>query len=268
MYWPSLFAIPAPKAISLKEKRVWIIGASSGIGEALAFVCAAEGASVAVSARRRSRLEQIAESLPGSGHLALALDVTDAPGFARSWEALQTEWGIPDVIFYTAGIYEAPDFMHFTATDSLRTTDVHINGVFRLLEQILPSWGERRSGWLVLFDSLSGLQGGRGVLAYGAAKAAARHLAESLKQELAPLSIQVQLVCPGTVDTPLRRAMPFKMPLKQSPLHAAQHIRRQLGRRHIFTIDTPWLYVRFIKLLHWLLPHSVYGWFMRQSQKY
>ena len=90
----SLLGIKRLTPVSLVGKTVWIIGASSGLGAALAVQLAHDGAIVALSARRKPQLDQVAQALPGAGHLVLPLDVTDAPSFRRAFEQLKKEWRI------------------------------------------------------------------------------------------------------------------------------------------------------------------------------
>jgi NAD(P)-dependent dehydrogenase (short-subunit alcohol dehydrogenase family) len=260
MYWPSLFGFRPPKPIKLHGKRVWILGASSGIGAALAARCAAEGARVALSAREERPMQQLRGYFPAADHLVLPLDVTDFPSMQRAYAKLMEQWGGVDVVVYLVGTYQKPEFSPLNTSAQLTMLDTNLQGIFRLLELLMPYWHERREGLLMLTGSFTAWLGSRQTLAYGASKAAIHHLAESLQLELAPLGIQVQRIVPGFVRTPMIEDLDLRMPFIRTPEQAANAIRRQMGRSHIFEIDFPWPFTRFIKLMKWLLPHSIFMW--------
>ena len=265
MAWRGILGFRTSPRLSLKGKRVWIVGASSGIGAALAYRCAEDGAQLALSARSTSILEEIVHALEGSQHVALPADVTDMPSLKRAWKKLSAEWGVPDVVLCCAGIYQAPRWDHFSAQEQIQVLDTNVSGTLRILELLLPEWKARRSGLLVLFGSFVGLSGARGALAYGASKAATRHLAESLLLELEPHQIAVQLVTPGFVDTGMTEGLPLRMPMKLTAPHAADIILAQLGRKDVFEIELPYLFVRAIKGAHWLLPRR---WFLMLTERF
>ena len=273
--------------VSIAGKTVWIIGASSGLGAALAVECAASGAKVVLSARRESLLTQVRGLLPGEGHRVLPLDVTDMPSFRRAFEQLTTHKVLADsppteqvqggevvgpmgkggergsqkidYVIYNSGIRPLPEWERFTAAEQLEGLDVNLGGVLRLLELMIPQWQKQGGGNLLLIGSLiaTGAMPLAGV--YGASKAGLAYLAENLAMDLAPLKVQVQLASPGFIDTPLvafrpRTQMPFLMPANK----AAWKICKLMGREDVFEIHFPKPLSVPTKLARWLLPRS--GW--------
>ncbi len=245
--------------VSLTGKTVWIIGASSGLGAALAMECAAGGAKIALSARRQPLLERVRDTLQGSGHLLLPLDVTDMPSFRRAHQQLQEHWPRIDYVIYNSGIRPVPDWGSFAADTQLEGLDVNLGGLLRLLELMISQWQKQDGGNLLIIGSLiaTGAMPLAGV--YGASKAGVAYLAENLAMDLSPMGIQVQLASPGFIDTPLTAFRPRKqMPCLMQPHEAAWKIRKLMGREDVFEIHFPKALSIPTKFLRWLLPRSAW----------
>lgn len=252
-----LFGLRIVAPVSLVGKRIWIIGASSGLGAALARQCAADGAMLALSARRQPELIALQQSLPGEGHLVAPLDATDLPSFRRAFHSILEQWPQIDTVIYDAGVRPVPEWEKFTAAPQLEALDVNLGGVLRLLELMIPQWQKQEGGHLLIIGSL--IATGAMPLAgtYGASKAGVAYLAENLAMDLAPMNIQVQLASPGFIDTPMvafrpRRQMPFLM----QPHEAAWKIRKLIGREDVFEMHFPKALSIPTRLLRWLLPRS------------
>jgi NAD(P)-dependent dehydrogenase (short-subunit alcohol dehydrogenase family) len=256
----SLLGLRVMNPVSLRGKRVWIIGASSGLGAALAIQCAHDGAIVALSARRQSDLEQVQAQMAGDNHLVLPLDVTDMPSFRRAFERLKGEWESIDYVLYSSGLRPVPEWDTFKATEQLNGLDVNLGGIFRLLELMLPQWKQQGGGNLTLIGSLIATGAMPLAGSYGASKAGVAYLAENLRMDLADKGVQVQLVSPGFIDTPMVAWRPRKqMPCLMQPHIAAWKIRKLLGREDVFEIHFPKMLSVPTHLLRWLLPRE---WWM------
>jgi short-subunit dehydrogenase len=239
----------------LRGKKIWIIGASSGLGAALAKQCAADGAVVALSARRLPLLEAVHQEMAGSGHEIAVLDVTDMASFQRGFRKVLQAFGRIDTVIYASGIRPVPDWQRFNAKEQLEGLDVNLGGVLRLLEIMMPQWQQQGGGQLLLIGSLiaTGAMPLAGV--YGASKAGLAYLAENLAMDLHPLGVQVQLASPGFIETPLTAFRPREqMPLLMQPMQAARKIRHVMGREDVFDIHYPKLLSVPTRLLRWMLP--------------
>lgn len=241
----------------LKDKRVWIIGASSGLGAALAVGMAGDGAKVAISARSKDKLDTLRAQLQGEGHRVVPLDVTDQPSMTRAVEILRESWPTIDYVIYNAGQYEMPEWEPFQAAPQLALLDVNLGGVFRLLEAVLPWWQAQRRGHLTLVSSITALGGAPHSLAYGASKAGMSHLAESLAIDLAKYNVEVQLVSPGFMDTPMLQKIPRKLFMVIEPGKAAWYLRRRLGVKR-FEIHFPRSFTVPAKFIRWVMPREWY----------
>lgn len=229
-------------------RRVWIIGASSGIGEALARTHAQAGDKVLLSSRNAQALEALAAQLQGAE--VLPLDIGDRQDFHRAFAQIAP--GSLDVIHCTAALYE-PGKLADIGEDSLaQTLAVNLLGSF-LLAKAAPAL-LRPGGQLVLFGSVAGYIGLPFGQPYSATKAAIINLAESLRVELAP-QVDVRLVCPGFVRTRLTDKNRFTMPAIISPDAAADAILQGLSRKR-FEIHFPRRFTLMLKLLQ-LLPYPL-----------
>ncbi len=244
-------------------KRVWIVGASTGIGAALATRLGAAGARVALSARSQDKLDALAVRLPGS--LVLPLDVRDAPALAEAYAAIVAQWGGADVTLFNAGTYAPMRADAFDLTHMDHHFAVNYHGVTNGLAAILPDY-LRRAGERPLIGIVSSVAGFRGLplaLAYGPSKAALINLAETLYLDLSLKGIAVTLINPGFVDTPLTRQNDFKMPALISADEAAQEIVKGFAAGE-FEIHFPKRFTRWLKALR-LLPYGPYFAAIRKS---
>jgi short-subunit dehydrogenase len=229
-------------------KRIWIIGASAGIGEALARAFAAEGARLILSARDGAALAKLAGQCGGAEVAALDLGRRETLAAAVAGMAP----GALDAVICTAALY---DPARVADLDPVRTEDlVRVNllgtlDVARLTPPLL-----RDGGQLVLFGSVAGYIGLPGGQAYSATKAAVNNLAETLRIELAP-RVDVRLVCPGFVRSRLTAKNDFKMPAMITPEEAASAVLAGL-QRGAFEIHFPKRFTFSIKLLR-ALPYAL-----------
>ncbi|MDD4888121.1 MAG: SDR family NAD(P)-dependent oxidoreductase [Thiomonas sp.] len=239
-----------PRITGWKERRVWVIGASTGIGRATAQALLRAGARVAVSARNVQGLQSI------KGGLALPLDVTDAAAVQAAMQHLLRNWGGLDLLLYCAGTYRPMRATAFDLASALQHDDVNYRGALHALNAALPVFNAQRAGHIALVSSVAGLGGLPQALAYGPTKAALINLAETLYLDLHPLGIGVHVINPGFVETPLTAQNTFAMPALITPDQAASAILagQEEGR---FDIHFPRRFPLWLKLLR-LLPRGLY----------
>ena len=238
-------------------RRVWLVGASSGIGLACAKALNAAGANVIVSAREVGALTEWAETCNKEGLPVelMALDVTDA--LQVKYVARQVAAGGPlDFVLYCAGHYRAQRATEFDLKDMLRHQDVNYNGMLRVLDAVLPMFLQQGCGHISLVSSVAGWRGLPNGLAYGPTKAAMTHLAETLYMDLQDKGIGVSVINPGFVATPLTAQNNFQMPALISPEEAAKAMLAGWSEG-LFDIHFPKRFTAWLKLLR-LLPYRVY----------
>lgn len=198
-------------------KRYWLIGASDGLGAALARKLSAAGVEVIVSARSEDKLRALADDLPGRAH-AVPVDVSDLDSVARAAEQV----GRIDGMVYTAGVYWPFAAQDWNAEQAEAMGDVNFTGALRAVGAALPQMVARDDGHIVLTGSLSGFRGLPGAIGYAASKAGVMALGESLQADLHRTGVRVQIANPGFIKTRLTDKNDFKMPFIMSPDTAAQ----------------------------------------------
>ncbi len=240
-----------------RGQRVWLVGASSGIGLACAKALHAAGAQVIVSARDLGTLSEWAATCKSQGLPVelLSLDVTDA--LQVKYVARQVAAGGKlDFLLYCAGHYRAQRATDFDLTDMLRHQDVNYNGLLRVLDAVLPMFLQQGSGHISVVSSVAGWRGLPNGLAYGPTKAAVTHVAETLYMDLQDKGIGVSVVNPGFVATPLTAQNNFQMPALLSPEQAAEAMLAGWSQG-LFDIHFPKRFTGWLKLMR-LLPYRAY----------
>lgn len=237
---------------------VWITGASSGLGRALALRLAAAGSLVAASARSAAALADLVQAADGlAGRIvAFPLDVSDTAAVARTHATIVAEAGLPDLCVLNAGIYVPLDGTALKSGDVERQFDVNVFGTVRVLEAVVPGMAARGRGRIAVVASVAGYRGLRSAAAYGASKAALINMCETLRMELGDRGIVVQLVNPGFVETPMTAGNDFPMPFLMPVDRAAAAFHRGLLTDR-FEITFPKRFTWIMKALR-LLPYAVY----------
>lgn len=253
-------ANPAPQ--DWKGRQVWVVGASSGIGLALASLLHTCGAVVTVSARNAAALQAFAQAHAGSQ--ALALDVCDTAAVQAAVRHLAAQDRL-DWVIYCAGHYRAQRGYAPDLEELLRHNDINYLGAARLVSAVVPALLARSGperGHISLVASVAGYRGLPNSLAYGPTKAALINFAEALYLDLRAHGVGVSLVNPGFVATPLTAQNDFDMPALLTPVQAAQAMVRG-WERGAFEIHFPRRFTWAMKLLQHL-PHSLYAALMRR----
>lgn len=243
---------------------VWIIGASSGIGEALARELSAQGATLALSARRKKVLDELKASLKNKHgavqHKVFALDVTDAQLANKTAQAIRTAFGKVDRIAFFSAAYTP---MKLDALDKKiirQIVEVNLLGALHTISAVLPIFKSQQHGQIALCGSVAGYIGLPGGQPYSLTKAGVINLAESLKGEC-PDFIDVKLISPGFVRTGLTDKNDFDMPMIISTKQAGKAIANGLLTNN-FEVHFPKRFTIWLKLLN-LLPY----WLMLKITK-
>ncbi len=181
---------------------VWITGASSGIGEALAHAFAAEGARLVLSSRRAEELERVRAACPRPGeHRIMPLDLTQPGTFAAAVAEVERQSGSVDVLVNNGGVSQRALAMNTTPEVERALMEVNYFGQVALTKAVLPGMLARRSGHIVVVSSVMGYVGTPGRSSYAAAKHALHGYFNSLRAEVWREGIKVTLACPGYVKT-------------------------------------------------------------------
>jgi NAD(P)-dependent dehydrogenase (short-subunit alcohol dehydrogenase family) len=243
-----------PRLRDWSGRRVWILGASSGIGEALARELAGQGARLALSARRADALAALSATLPGS--LVLLCDAAQPATMRQAHGELVRQWDGIDLAVYAAGVWHPRAVADLDGDAIDATLDINLRGAMHFAATVLPGLRERGAGAIAFIGSVSAYGALPQACLYGASKAGLAYFAATLHLELAPKGVGVFLVSPGFVDTPMTAANDFPMPAMMAPDAAAGEILAGLAGGD-FEIHFP---KRLSRPLRWarLLPDSLY----------
>jgi len=247
------------------EKRVWVIGASSGIGEACAKALLSQGAKVALSSRRAERLNQIALMGQVGQTLVIPLDVTDNAQLQESYTSILNTWGGIDLLLFVSGMYVPLRADHFDIQIAEKTIDANLLGPMRAVALVLPEMLKAHSGHIAIVGSVAGYSGLPKALAYGPSKAAIINFCENLYYDLLPTGVSVHMISPGYVATEATAQNDFEMPALITADVAAEEILSGIQKGE-FDIHFPKRFSRFLKFLR-ILPYPVYFWIVRRFVK-
>ena len=237
--------------------KVFVTGASSGIGEALAVYYAAKGARLGLIARRGEVLASLNQRLGGQ-HACYALDVGDAPALHAAAHDFIAHFGAPDIVIASAGV-SAGTLTEYEEDLAVfrRVMEINVFGMAATFAPFIPAikaaGGERR---LVGIASVAGIRGLPGAEAYSASKAAAITYLESLRLEMRPYGIKVVTIAPGYIATPMTAVNPYKMPFLLPAEKAAERFAEAIKRGTTYTV-IPWQMGVVAKILR-LLPNWLY----------
>lgn len=234
-------------------QRIWLIGASSGIGAALSTEALNAGATVVLSARREERLRQVADAHPCS--LVIPFDVLDYKGWVNAYESICRHIGGIDLLIFCAADYRPERSWQVEPNAASHTLLVNLASVYTGISTVLPDMLARASGGIALVASVAGYVGLPNASVYGPSKAALINLAEILYSDLHPKGLNVYLINPGFVQTELTAKNNFTMPALQTPQQAAIAIRRGISSGR-FEIHFPWRFTQMMKLLQ-ILPYRL-----------
>jgi NAD(P)-dependent dehydrogenase (short-subunit alcohol dehydrogenase family) len=255
----------SPRPSKPADGVAWVVGASSGIGKAVALELARRGWTVAISARREEELIRIvgeAAGLPGR-IVAFPLDVTDGEAAARVFGAVEAAMGPVALVFLNAGIAPYVQAPNLDLGAIRKVIDVNLYGVFAGLAAALPAMAARGRGQIAVTASVAGYHGLPRAAAYGSTKAAVIYLCEALRFDCARLGIHLQVVNPGFVRTPLTDKNDFPMPTIIGEEEAAKRTVDGFESAR-FEIAYPRRLAVVLKLVG-ALPYRLYFWLVGRT---
>ena len=241
------------------DTRAWIIGASSGIGRAVAVRLCPQVKEIFVTARRAGLLHDMAQEASSQGRMSpLAADLADLNSMKGAMAQIKDHGGLPDLIIIAAALYEPGPSAAVTPEQITQQLAVNLGGPAQLCTVLLPDLlaDSTRERALVFVASVAGFCGLPHAGIYGATKAGLISYAESLRAELQGSSVRVHIVTPGFVATPLTARNAFPMPFLMTAEQAAERIIRGLGRDD-FEITFPRRLSWALKILR-LLPYRLF----------
>jgi short-subunit dehydrogenase len=236
--------------------KVFITGASSGIGAALAAHYAARGAQLGLVARREEVLAEVARTLPGSPACYLA-DVADAQAMQDAARDFMARFGVPDIVIANAGVSVGTLTEHAEDIEVFgRVMQTNVVGLAATFHPFVAPMREARRGRLAGIASVAGMRGIPGAGAYSASKAAAITYLEALRVELRSSGVKVVTVCPGYVATPMTAVNKYRMPFILPADVAARRIARVIDQGRGYAV-VPWQMALVARAMR-LLPNAAY----------
>ncbi|HVO90504.1 MAG TPA: SDR family oxidoreductase [Casimicrobiaceae bacterium] len=237
--------------------RVFITGASSGLGEALARHYAALGATLGLAARRADELERLSRALAPASVATYAVDVRDAQALASAGRDFIARFGTPDIVIANAGVSRGTLTEHAEDVAEFRAVfETNVLGLVHTFQPFVDAMRKAHRGVLAGIASVAGFRGLPGSGAYSASKAAAIVYLESLRVEMAGSGVAVVTICPGYIATPMTARNPYRMPFLMRPERAAAQIARAIAKRKRFQV-LPWP-MSFASFVLRRLPRPLY----------
>jgi len=240
----------------MEEKKViWITGASSGIGKAVAIKFAENGWTVAASARRENLLNELKE-INENIH-AFPLDVTDIDKCKLVATNIINQFRNIDICLFGTGMHDPKSEKKFNLEKVREIMEVNYFGTMNSINSIYDYFSENKNGQISIISSVAGYRGLPAAGAYCASKAALTSFAESLNFDMQMKNVRVSLVSPGFIKTPMTDQNDFPMPMIKSPEFAANEIYKGLTVKKSFEIHFPKAFTYFLKFLQ-ILPSRLY----------
>ncbi len=251
--------------ISFYNKRIWVIGATSGIGLACAKDFLSHGAKVAISARRADLLQQINDTYPEDQVLALTLDARNHSDLTNAYKTIKAKWAGLDLMVFVSGVYEPMRADNFDLSKAKNIIDLNVLGPMSACDVVLPDFIANQSGGIAVVSSVAGYSGLPKALAYGPSKAAMINFCENLYYDLKPKGISVYMINPGFVATDATANNDFHMPALITPEKASEYILDGIQAGE-FDIHFPKRFSLFLKFLR-ILPYSIYFYLLKKFIK-
>ena len=245
-------------------KNIWITGASSGIGKALAIKFANEGWQVAASARRESLLKELSNQY--TNIQSFPLDVTDSDKCKSVFKDIVDKFENIEICVFGTGIHDPQSEKKFNLEKIKKIMEVNFFGTMNSINSVYDYFGQRKVGQISIISSVAGYRGLPAAGAYCASKSALTSFAESLHFEMKRKNVRVSLISPGFIKTPMTDQNDFPMPMIKSPEFAADQIYNGLLKKSGFEIHFPKVFTFFMKFLR-ILPSSIYFRFLEKGMK-
>jgi|TARA_B110001452_G_scaffold248816_1_gene235852 NAD(P)-dependent dehydrogenase (short-subunit alcohol dehydrogenase family) len=240
--------------MSENQKKIWITGASSGIGKALAEKFASEGWQVAISARRKEILDEMANN---KNIFSYPLDVTNQQQINEAFSKIINEFGSLDLCVFSSGTYDPKLEQEINIKQNKFVMDTNFFGVLYCIKAVEKYFKDKKSGHISIVSSVAAYRGLPNSSGYGPSKAALTNLTESLYFDFKKYDVRISLVSPGFIRTPLTDKNEFPMPFIKSPEFAAEKMFIGLTKGKSFEIHFPKALTLLLKLLR-VLPYKIY----------
>ena len=245
-------------------KNIWITGASSGIGKALAIRFAQKGWQVAASARRENLLNKISEL--NKNISPFPLDVTDKEKCKEVFEEIKNKYQNLDICFFSTGTWDPKKEKNIDIEQMESVMKINFFGTLNCIKTVENYFKDKKSGHISIVSSVAGYRGLPNSTGYGASKAALINLAESLYFDFGRHNVRISLVSPGFIKTPMTDKNEFKMPFLKTPEFAADKIYNGLVNGSSFEIAFPKELTLILKLLK-ILPNRLYLYLIKKLTK-
>ena len=245
--------------------RIWITGASSGIGKALALKFAKENWNVAISARRENILKEISES--NENIKSFPLDVTDKTKCKEVFEQIKNHYGNVDICFFSTGTWNPKKEKDIDVEQIENVFKVNFFGTVNSIKAVEEYFKNKNGGIITIVSSIAGYRGLPNSTGYGPSKSALNNLAESLYFDFGRHNVRVCLVSPGFIKTPMTDKNDFKMPFLRTSEFAADKIYDGLINQNNFEIHFPKQLTLTLKLFG-LLPSKIYFYLVKKLTKF
>tara|TARA_B100000945_G_C20315528_1_gene564959 strand:+ start:133 stop:876 length:744 start_codon:yes stop_codon:yes gene_type:complete len=236
------------------EKKIWITGASSGIGKAVAEKFAKEGWKVAISARRKEILDEMAKN---PNIFSFPLDVTKEDQVNEVFSKIMENFKYLDICFFCSGTYNPKYEQKIDAKKIKSTMDTNFLGTVHCVKSVESFFKNKKSGQISIVSSVAGYRGLPNSSGYGPSKAALTNFAESIYFDFKKYNVKISVISPGFIKTPLTDKNEFKMPFLKSTEFAAEKIYKGLTNSKSFEIDFPKQLTLILKFLR-ILPYKLY----------
>ena len=246
-------------------KNIWITGASSGIGRALAIKFAEKGWQVAASARREDLLNEISNL--NKNISSFPLDVTDKEKCKEIFNQIKNKYKDIDICFFSTGTWDPKKERDIDIDQMKNVMEVNFFGTLNCIKTVEQYFKDRNDGHISIVSSIAGYRGLPNSTGYGASKAALNNLAESLYFDFGRHNVRISLISPGFIKTPMTDKNEFKMPFLKTPEFAADKIYNGLINGSSFEIDFPKELTLILKFLK-LLPDRIYFSLIKILTKY
>ena len=248
----------------MNNKTIWITGASSGIGKALAIKFAKEGWKVAISARREKLLEEISKSQNNIDYFQL--DVTDSEKCKIVFNEIKKKFGDINISVFCTGIHDPNSEKKLNLEKVRKIMEVNFFGTVNSINAVYDYYKEKKSGQISIVSSVAGYRGLPAAGAYCASKSALSSFAESLYFDLKRFNVRVSLVSPGFIKTPMTDQNDFPMPMIKSPEFAAEQMFKGLTKSKSFEIHFPTSFTSLMKILK-VIPNGLYFKIVEKGMK-
>ena len=246
------------------DKVIWITGASSGIGKALAIKFAKEGWKVAISARRENLLNEIAKTY--NDIFPYPLDVTDSKKCELVFNSIKERFKNVDISVFSTGIHDPKSEKSLDLNKVRQIMEVNFFGTINSVNAVYKYYKERKSGQISIVSSVAGYRGLPAGGAYCASKSALTSFTESLNFDMKRNNVRVSLISPGFIKTPMTDQNDFPMPMIKTPEFAAEEIYNGLVKKNAFEIHFPKSFTFIMKILQ-ILPNWIYFKLVEKGMK-